>query len=1001
VRHITSTTLADGADLDETYTTFYRTMGTILLVDHDIQLVTSLSCLLKEEGHEVLHAEQGAKALSIMQEQDLDLIIIEMQMPDMDGLALLAAVKTLNRDLPVIMVTAFGEVEKAVAAMRTGAYTYLTKPFNNEELVVNARKAVEHYSLVRENRRLRDEVKARYGFANMVGKNPRMRQIYQLIEKVAPTPASVLITGESGTGKELVARAIHFNSPREKAPFISVNCAALPETLLESELFGHEKGAFTGAASLRKGRFELADTGTLFLDEIGDIPLTLQAKLLRVLQERSFERVGGSRSLSVDVRIITATNREVRDEVEKGRFREDLYYRLNVVHIHLPPLRERIDDIPLLTAHFIAKFATLLNRPSLEISAEALRFLMTLPWEGNIRELENTIERAAILCSGNRIEPEDVQPDSTPLTHGTACFTEVFLPASEKPDEQTSTAKKIKIYLFDDDKNQLEMMKLHINGYIASSPALSRITDDIIALDDVNSTVNAIKKDFMEFDNTIMISDIFMPGIYDGGIKLYGTIKEMKQNNSNINPVNIKLILTSNRDEAKEETRSINKEQYNLTPRPRWAYPIQKPDDTPSPSGNMLKLLQGKVWTRQIVAAIKNINKDIWMNDWLDTPLNELSGISISFANILKGIQDNKGEKIVVVVGENGTGRDAVATALHRAEDVGKFKHHLVDNESHGYLSGRLYGSQLYANNQTESSEGLLEESDNGTVFLDNWGYLKGEERRIENDLKTYRDHAYQPLAYGRIGNKDFDKKENNFSGRIIIGIDSATHNEDDIRGFLEKIGNPPRIDIPPLRERKDDIQQLAIRLLSLECTKQNRHLKCDHLPTEFLDSLLQYSWPRNDRELENTINHVVNSATSVDITVDLLPESIRNYSPPPKNVASSPPVSVSATGKSPEPVVTPQETRSHYSEIPTAEQYVDLLIRWNGNIADMAVDWWQGPGLQRGTLAKRFDKDFEERLLTPAVIENLIATGRIESAEQLAQLRKRSRGRPRAAQKR
>jgi two-component system NtrC family response regulator len=240
-----------------------------------------------------------------------------------------------------------------------------------------------------------------------------MREIYQLIEKVAPTPASVLITGESGTGKELVARAIHINSPREKSPFISVNCAALPETLLESELFGHERGAFTGATSMRKGRFELADSGTLFLDEIGDIPLPLQAKLLRVLQERSFERVGGIRPINVDVRIITATNRDLKDEVDEGRFREDLYYRLNVLHIHLPPLRERADDIPMLTDHFINKFAKMLKKPNLRISGDALRFLVGLPWEGNVRELENTIERAAILCSGDVIRAEDVHPDVT------------------------------------------------------------------------------------------------------------------------------------------------------------------------------------------------------------------------------------------------------------------------------------------------------------------------------------------------------------------------------------------------------------------------------------------------------------------------------------------------------------------------------------------------------------------------------------------------------------
>ncbi|KPK34938.1 MAG: Fis family transcriptional regulator, partial [Nitrospira bacterium SG8_35_1] len=323
-------------------------MNTVLVVDDEPNYLIVLSELLKEEGFEVLTAERGEAGLKIVEETDLDLVITDMRMPGMDGLELLKAVKSYNKELPVIMITAFGEVEKAVGAMKAGAYNYLAKPFNNEELLLNIRKAIEHYSLLRENLRLRDEARVRYGFASIVGKNARMQEIYQLIEKVAPTPTSVLITGESGTGKELVARAIHINSPREKSPFISVNCAALPETLLESELFGHERGAFTGATSMRKGRFELADSGTLFLDEIGDIPLPLQAKLLRVLQERSFERVGGANPIKVDVRIITATNRELKDEVDEGRFREDLYYRLNVLHIHMPPLRERADDIPML-----------------------------------------------------------------------------------------------------------------------------------------------------------------------------------------------------------------------------------------------------------------------------------------------------------------------------------------------------------------------------------------------------------------------------------------------------------------------------------------------------------------------------------------------------------------------------------------------------------------------------------------------------------------------------
>ena len=408
-------------------------MNTILIVDDEPNYLIVISELLKEESYEVLTAQSGEDGLKIVEETDLDLVLTDMRMPGMGGLEFLKAIKKYNKDLPVIMITAFGEVEKAVVAMKAGAYNYLAKPFNNEELLVNIRKAIEHYSLLRENLRLRSEAKIRYGFASIVGKNSRMQEIYQLIEKVAPTTASVLVTGESGTGKELVARAIHSNSPRENAPFISVNCAALPETLLESELFGHERGAFTGATSLRKGRFELADNGTLFLDEIGDIPLSLQAKLLRVLQERNFERVGGVKPIKVDVRIITATNRDLKDEVDNAHFREDLYYRLNVLHIHLPSLRERADDIPMLTDYFINKFAKLLNKPNLKISGDALRYLTGLSWEGNVRELENTIERAAILCNDDVIQSGDVHPD---IVNGEAAETwapdgdfEKFLPA--------------------------------------------------------------------------------------------------------------------------------------------------------------------------------------------------------------------------------------------------------------------------------------------------------------------------------------------------------------------------------------------------------------------------------------------------------------------------------------------------------------------------------------------------------------------------------------------
>ncbi len=387
-------------------------MYSILVVDDEPNYLIVLSELLRDEGFEVYTAPGGMEALEIIREVDLDLVITDMQMPEVDGLQLLESTKEINSDLPVVIITAYAEVDKAVAAMQAGAFSYLAKPFSNDELLVNINKAVHHYSLLRENIRLRKEIQSKTNFSGMVGKNSKMLQVYDLIQKVAPTPASVLISGESGTGKELVAKAIHVNSPRESQPFITVNCAALAENLLESELFGHEKGAFTGAVGMRKGRFELADDGTIFLDEVGEIPLALQSKLLRILQEKSFERVGGTKTLTVDVRIISASNRDLKEEVAQGRFREDLFYRLNVIHVSLPPLRERMDDMPLLVDCFIQKFAERLEKEDLSISPEALRLLITLPWEGNVRELENTIERAAILCNDTRIEPEDVQPES-------------------------------------------------------------------------------------------------------------------------------------------------------------------------------------------------------------------------------------------------------------------------------------------------------------------------------------------------------------------------------------------------------------------------------------------------------------------------------------------------------------------------------------------------------------------------------------------------------------
>jgi len=402
-------------------------MYSILIVDDEPNYLIVLSELLKEEGFEVFTAPGGTQGLEIIRDADLDLVITDMQMPGMDGLEFLQAIKEIYPQLPVIMITAYAEIEKAVSAMQAGAFNYLAKPFSNDELLVNINKAIDHYSLVRENVLLRKEMGSRVGFGDMVGKNPRMLQVYDLIEKVSPTSASVLITGESGTGKELVARAIHLNSPRKNNPFVTVNCAALAEELLESELFGYEKGAITDTNPMRKGRFEDADGGTLFIDEIGEISIQLQSKLLRVLQEKSFERVGGSKTRHVNVRIISASNTELKEEVDKGNFREDLYYRLNVIHVVLPPLRERMDDLPAIADFFVKKAAKNLGKENLELSTAALKLLLTLPWDGNIRELENTIERAAILCDENQIEPEDVQPESTGETDGSNWSSDIDL----------------------------------------------------------------------------------------------------------------------------------------------------------------------------------------------------------------------------------------------------------------------------------------------------------------------------------------------------------------------------------------------------------------------------------------------------------------------------------------------------------------------------------------------------------------------------------------------
>ncbi len=385
-------------------------METILIVDDEKNYLVVLEAILGPEGYEIITADNAHEALRMVREADLDLVITDVKMPGIDGIELLAECKKVKPDLPVIMMTAYGTIEMAVEAMRKDAYDYITKPFQNEQLKLTIKKALEQYRLVKENRLLSEALLDRYKYGNMVGKSKPMLKIYDLISKVAQSKASVLITGPSGTGKELIAKAIHYNSPRNERPFVSINCGALTETLLESELFGHEKGAFTGAVAMKKGRFEMADGGTLFLDEVGDMSPPLQVKLLRVLQEMEFERVGGTRTITVDVRVLSASNRNVKDDVAKGKFREDLFYRLNVMNIEVPPLRERVDDIPLLVSHFIEKYSDSDRTDKIELSPEVMKVLYAYPWPGNVRELENVIERAAVLNSDGVIKLDDL-PD--------------------------------------------------------------------------------------------------------------------------------------------------------------------------------------------------------------------------------------------------------------------------------------------------------------------------------------------------------------------------------------------------------------------------------------------------------------------------------------------------------------------------------------------------------------------------------------------------------------
>jgi DNA-binding NtrC family response regulator len=380
----------------------------ILIVDDDVQMTVMLKKVLEKEGYDVETALNGQDALAKSAVGDLDLIISDIRMPGMDGLEFLERIKGNHQDVPVVLMTAFGSIEAAVESMKKGAYHYIAKPFKTEQLLSVVEAALRERKLQLEVAGLRQEITKEFSFSNIIGKSPVMQELFSLIRRVARTKSTVIIYGKSGTGKELVAKALHYNSPRADKTFVAFNCAAIPETLLETELFGHAKGAFTDARYAKRGLFVEADGGTLFLDEIGDMPVSIQGKLLRAIQEREIRPVGATTDIKIDVRLVAATHHDLQQLLKEGKIREDLYFRLNVVPINLPELKDRKEDIPPLVRHFIKKYAVENNQKPLNVSRETMRILMEYSWPGNVRELENVLERAAILTEGPMIQPENL-----------------------------------------------------------------------------------------------------------------------------------------------------------------------------------------------------------------------------------------------------------------------------------------------------------------------------------------------------------------------------------------------------------------------------------------------------------------------------------------------------------------------------------------------------------------------------------------------------------------
>jgi DNA-binding NtrC family response regulator len=425
--------------------------STVLVVDDEEKLRRVVELQLKTAGFEVEQAGSAEEALKLT--DGADVILTDLRLPGISGLELLASLRRQDSHTPVIVMTAFGSIETAVDAMKAGAVDFLPKPFSLDHLMTVIKKALEIRTLRDENRELRAELGQRYEFDNIVGRSDSMRDIFGTVERVAPTRATVLLCGESGVGKDLIARAIHHHSPRDGRPFVKINCTALPENLMESELFGYEKGAFTGANTTKPGKFEQADTGTVFLDEIGDVPASVQVKLLRILQEREFERLGSNKTRHIDVRVLAATNVDLRAALEQGTFREDLYYRLNVLPINIPPLRDRKEDIPFLADHFVKKLRKDLGASAQSISEAAIQRLLEYRWPGNVRELENVIERSMVLATGPTLEAADIKLDLAPKPR-TAAVTDGFLPDGMTLDDFERSIIREALHRADGNKSQ-------------------------------------------------------------------------------------------------------------------------------------------------------------------------------------------------------------------------------------------------------------------------------------------------------------------------------------------------------------------------------------------------------------------------------------------------------------------------------------------------------------------------------------------------------------------